>query len=49
MNLIIALDELHRARGFVVDGEKCVSQQRAIIDLLERQVTLLTPQINQSL
>jgi hypothetical protein len=37
MNLVVALDELHKARQFVADGEKCMLVQRKVVDRLERQ------------
>lgn len=37
MNLVIALDELSKARAIVVEGEECVAEQRAIIDTLDRE------------
>ena len=36
MNLVIALDELQKARRIAADGQKCLSEQRKIIDRLER-------------
>lgn len=35
MNLVIALDELHKARRIVADGEKCLVEQRKVVDRLE--------------
>ena len=37
MNLVVALDDLHKARRFVADGEKCMLVQRKVVDRLERQ------------
>jgi hypothetical protein len=37
MNLVVALDELHKARRFVAEGEECMLVQRKVVDRLERQ------------
>jgi hypothetical protein len=37
VKLVLALDELRKARRFVEDGEKYVLKQRATIARLERQ------------
>lgn len=37
MNLVIALDELSKARVIVAEGEGCVAEQRAMIDTLDRE------------
>lgn len=36
MDLVVALDELSKARRFVADGKKCVLAQRMLIDDWER-------------
>jgi hypothetical protein len=37
MNLVIALDELRKARRLVTDGEKCLGGHRKVLDRLERE------------
>jgi len=37
MDLVLALDELKKARRFVTDGEKCMVRQRELVDRLDRQ------------
>jgi hypothetical protein len=37
MNLVVALDDLRKARRFVAEGEECMLVQRKVVDRLERQ------------
>jgi len=37
MNLVVTLEQLRKARRFVVDGEKCMVRQRKIVDRMDRQ------------
>jgi hypothetical protein len=37
MRLVEALEQLYKAREYVIEGEKCLSEQRKIVDLLDRE------------
>jgi hypothetical protein len=37
MNLVVALDELHKARRLVVDGEQCLIEHREVLERLEQE------------
>jgi hypothetical protein len=37
MSLAKALDQLSKARQYVVEGEQCMSEHRKVLDMLERQ------------
>jgi hypothetical protein len=37
MDLVRALNQLHKARSFVIDGEKWLGQHRRMLDRLERE------------
>ena len=37
MNLVVTLEQLRKARRFVIDGEQCMLRQRKVVDQMERQ------------